>query len=568
MGFSDGYSGHNFTFVTRQKGTDFQNIYDCRYIAFVVDTPPQTHGPIVYHPENLLQLQDLMTTMGADLMMNLKNNIRDWIINKNHDREAIVLVILRIPIRRSDNDLPEQVYVHALHMDSNVFNLGKSLGLVDEIDGNCGIIVGEKLNIFESTNVAVSPLNPITDLSCQHAQILTGTQNLSNFQILSIGAGALGSQVLNNLIRCGFGIWTVIDNDTLLPHNLARHSLPRIYVGTKKSVAFAHFMNSLYEDGPIVHSIDEDVLNDPITEHFSIKLNTADICIDFSASVAVARWLALDATGNARRISVFLNPQGTDAVLMAEDHARLMRLDHIEAQYYRALILQKELAGHLQNNDEQMWYGRTCRDVTSFVSQDLISIFSGIASSAIKDTISNTESRLNIWQTTINQSVSYLSIELAEPVEFKFDDWQIISDKQMLSRLFDLRQRALPNETGGVLVGYPDHLHKILYVVHALPSPSDSEEWPTSYIRGCVGLKEEIEVISHNTANVVGYLGEWHSHPDESSCKPSQADFMFLSWLEKQMFLDGMPGLMAIVCDNNRISWHIGSSHRSNQHDD
>jgi len=561
-------SRSNFTFITHRSGTNFHNTFDRRYIGLVVDTPPQTHGTIVYHPENLLQLQDLMTTMGADLFMSIKSYIKDWITDKNRDPEAIVLIILRIPIRRSDDDLPERVCVHAFHVDSNVQDLGKTLGLLGEFDGTLGAIVGEKFEIIESTNLAVIPLNPIRDLSCQHAQILTGTQNLSDFQILSIGAGSLGSQVLNNLIRGGFGTWTIIDNDTLLPHNLIRHSLPRTYVGSKKSTAFAHYMNSLYEDGPVVHSIDMDVLDYPSNEHLSTILETADICIDFSASLAVARWLALDATGDARRISVFLNPQGTDVVLMAEDQTRLIRLDHIEPQYYRALIVQKELTGHLQNNNQQMWYGRTCRDVTSFVSQDLISIFSGIASSAIKDTISNTESRLDIWQTTTNQSVSYHSIELAEPVEYKYNEWQIISDKQMLSKLFDLRQSALPNETGGVLIGYPDHLHKILYVVDALPSPRDSEEWPTSYIRGCEGLNEKIDVITQNTAGVVGYLGEWHSHPDESSCKPSQADNLFLSWLEKQMFLDGMPGLMAIVCDNNRISWHIGSSDRSNQHDD
>jgi tRNA A37 threonylcarbamoyladenosine dehydratase len=38
------------------------------------------------------------------------------------------------------------------------------------------------------------------------------------------GAGALGSQLMNNLSRAGFGRWTIVDNDKLLPHNLARNA--------------------------------------------------------------------------------------------------------------------------------------------------------------------------------------------------------------------------------------------------------------------------------------------------------------------------------------------------------
>ena len=164
--------------------------------------------------------------------------------------------------------------------------------------------------------------------------------------------------------------------------------------------------------------------------------------------------------------------------------------------------------------------------------------------------------------------MSYRSVELSEPVEFHCGDWQISTDKCTFWKLRDLRLRALPDETGGVLLGYPDHHHRMLYVVDALPSPPDSEEWPTSYIRGCAGLKEAVGEVTSRTAGTVEYLGEWHSHPDESECEPISADLVFLAWLTDHRFRDGMPALMAIVCEGDDVVWRTATRNSSENPDD
>lgn len=96
----------------------------------------------------------------------------------------------------------------------------------------------------------------------------------------------------------------------------------------------------------------------------------------------------------------------------------------------------------------------------------------------------------------------------------------------------------------------------VLYVVDALPTPPDSEEWPRSYIRGCDGLTEAVDTIGHRTGGAVAYLGEWHSHPDGTTCQPSPDDLVFLAWLTDHMFVDGMPGLKAIVGEGDDVSWY------------
>ena len=303
-----------------------------------------------------------------------------------------------------------------------------------------------------------------------------------------------------------------------------------------------------------------DVLTDPLPDELRTKLDAADITLDFSASVAVARWLALDAPGGSRRVSVFLNPDGTDLVVMAEDQARSMRLDCIEAQYYRAVIEREQLAEHLLESGAaaEVRTHMSGRDQHT-VPGHAFRVFRHCRWSAAERRLRTKGSSLAVWQTSANHSVSYRAVELAEPVEIRCGDWQICTDAGVVRKLSDLREQALPNETGGVLLGYPDHLRKMLYVVDTLPSPADSEEWPRSYVRGCDGLKEAVDAITHRTGGAIAYLGEWHSHPDGSTCEPSPADLVFLAWLTDYMFLDGMPALMAIVAEDGDVSWHTAT---------
>ncbi|MXZ04504.1 MAG: hypothetical protein F4Y90_03120 [Rhodothermaceae bacterium] len=557
-----------FTLVTRRQGAGVHNEPDLKCIALVVETAHQTQSGLTHHPKNLFQLREFLEWMNTDLFQVLHDKLRNWIIEQERDSAAFVLLVLRIPVRRSDDGTPEMIEVRAFQVAGSARHLGKSLGYFDEVEGTIGALIGEPKATSESQDLALLPLNPVSDLNRRDAQILSGTRGLPDSRILTVGAGALGSQTLLNLARGGFGTWTVIDHDVLLPHNLVRHALPGTGVGLEKARALSYFVNRLHEDGRAVDSLVADVLAYPTTDELRAKLDSAEVSVDFSASVAVARWLALDAPGDSRRISVFLNHDGTDLVILVEDRARSMRLDQIEAQYYGAVIERKEFEGHLLYRGEQLRYGRTCRDITSTLSQDTISLFSGIAARALKDRIANPESSLAIWRTSVNQSVSYHSVELAVPFESRYGDWRISTDKRTLQKLHDLRQHALPNETGGVLLGYPDQLHKVLYVVGALPSPPDSEEWPTSYVRGSEGLKQAIDEVSSRTAGYVGYLGEWHSHPDKSSCEPSQEDLQFLAWLTEYMFLDGMPGLMAIVCEDGEISWRTATLSNSKNPDD
>ena len=60
--------------------------------------------------------------------------------------------------------------------------------------------------------------------------------------------------------------------------------------------------------------------------------------LDLSVTLPVARKLVYYPQAEARRCSVFLNPSGSDLVLLCRDKARRGRLDWLEFQYSRELV--------------------------------------------------------------------------------------------------------------------------------------------------------------------------------------------------------------------------------------
>jgi integrative and conjugative element protein (TIGR02256 family) len=142
-------------------------------------------------------------------------------------------------------------------------------------------------------------------------------------------------------------------------------------------------------------------------------------------------------------------------------------------------------------------------------------------------------------------------ITVAPPVECKVGKWQVLWDEGLATKLRQLRDRSLPSETGGVILGYVDQKRDAIHLVDVLPAPMDSDSNRTGFTRGATGLPEAIAEAAARTANIVGYLGEWHSHPRHASAAPSAADQALLAYLADTLALDGMPALMLIVADGD-----------------
>ena len=525
--------------------------------ATVHRSPPVEHGIIYRSHSNLHELVELTAPFGLNLLAELREALGRWrdAVSSGEQPTSFldcfsVVLILLFPKTRAPASHPEATEIHTFFTGDNVKTLGVQLGLWEERDGHLAPLLGTP-DRSRVKNVPIDRLNPCFDFTRSRAARLSGfASSADRPRIVAVGVGALGSQVFMNLARSGFGTWTLVDRDRLLPHNLARHALDRVYVGYEKPLTLSYVANSLLNQEGFSTPIIADILSPgDKKDALSKALNEAEIILDMSADVTVARHVALDVDSVARRASLFLNPTGEDLVLLAEDSSRAVQLDSLEMQYYRAIATDPRLKDHFRTPSSPLRYGQSCRDATSTISQDSVGLHAAIGGRAVRTLTAETPARIWVWRSDALGNVRRVDCRPSTTLSAETNGWTVRTDSALLEKLARLRRSKLPNETGGVLLGSFDLDRDVLYLADTIPSPPDSEEWPTVYIRGCKGLRKQTAAYAKATDGLLDYAGEWHSHPG-SSTSPSSDDHKVFLWLADVMKQDGLPSVMLIVGQN------------------
>jgi integrative and conjugative element protein (TIGR02256 family) len=545
------------TFIAMQPKEGEPELPALKFVATTFIAKPQTHGIIRSTPNTLLELHDFLADGGINLVGGLRHRLVDWeqsIIR----RKAGLVIIVALPLTRAADSDPERWDYWAFMTFKSVRDVGIAVGLWGEVGG----VLAREIPFNDANRgktIPIHVLSPYQEFSRSGAAAANGTEQDAR-KVVTVGAGALGSQVVDNLARCGFGTWTVVDEDDLLPHNLARHILHRYFVGEAKATGMEFHINALYRDGGGAKAIVADVLAPgDKAEALKTAFAESELILDIAASVPVARHLAIGVESKARRVSVFLNPRGTDVVVLAEAKDRTVSLDAIEAQYYRATARDDRLKGHLGAEPGRLRYGRSCRDITTEMPTHLVSMNAAIASDGVRRALASNDASIRIWRCdTGTMGVVPVEVEPNGALRRSIWEWTLVLDRWLLGRLAKLRAAKLPNETGGVLIGIYDLSRQIIYVVDTILSPPDSKEWPTLYIRGSEGLLVRVNELTRASGGQLEYVGEWHSHPDGCSTRPSADDEIVFTWLTERLDDGGLPALMAIVGQGDSSSWYLG----------
>ncbi len=529
----------------------------CLAVAFTA--APQTHGLIRRAPRTLADLCDLLAAAGVPLGETLRARVLDWNAAGWQDRRLVVVVAF--PKRRDGRDVVEATDVWCFLVLGAVREVGLALGVWQEQGGELAYVLGGG-NEGRGEGVAVEAIVPHFAFSRAAAAAANGV-TADALRAVAVGVGALGSQVVTNLARAGFGRWTLVDDDEVLPHNLARHALDSA-VGYPKALGMAVMLDGMYREGAGTGWVRADVL-DPGDqgEKLESAFAAADLILDAAASVPVSRHLAGLPGAAARRVSLFLNPRGTDLVLLAEDRGRTVPLDALEMQYLRAVATDPALRDHLAPPDGRVRYARSCRDVSATIPTHLVALHAAVGANAVRAAAAADGAAVRVWRADpATGEVRAVAVSTAGTHRTALGGWTLVLDDALLARMAALRAGRLPNETGGVLIGAYDIGRRVLYAVDTVPSPPDSKEWPTLYIRGCEGLAARVEEIGRATGGQLEYVGEWHSHPDGCPCEPSADDLVVFAWLADKMADAGLPTLMAIAGTNGETGWFIGEMSR------
>ena len=507
-------------------------------------------------PRDLKQLVALLNEVGVDFWELLSARVVLWYSSQQRPRENDnVVLLLRLPRLREVRG-PVDSLQHLAFQLYPITELAMATGRI----GSAGVgepfmpLVNGKVDKALASLVNVVPMRAIQSLDRQTARLVSGLQAVNDEpNVVLVGGGALGSQIHEHLSRMGWGRWTVIDKDTLLPHNVARHRLGEIAVGVPKVAAIHQITAIEIPHNPLESAFLADAQAVDDDEEMLTAYRGANLILDVSTSIAVARFLARDLESPARRASLFVNPSGRDIVMLMEDVQRSVTLDAIEPQYYRTVLSDERLAQHI-SRQPGVRYGAGCRDVTTRVAQDDIALASGLLCRQVRT--ASEHPIATVWQGDPDGGVRTIEIPIAPAIRYETEGWGFVLDEAVIERAARYRLKQLPNETGGILIGYFDVPRTCVYVVDALPAPADSVQHRQAFIRGYAGLTEQLAMIESRSGGQVGYIGEWHSHPDDVGVGMSPDDAILLATIAEEVRADGWPGVMMIIGEERSVGFY------------
>lgn len=515
---------------------------------------PIVHGFVERDPTTLGDLADILSRRGVDLLSDLRTALLARVNDKGvvasaDDKSTVIL--LHIPVCRTEGAPPVSTTHRAFAVLGSGLDLGVAVGALFIHDKKyfsaAGLIGAQAATEWRSRQVL-----PMSVLSRNDAAAARKQSGISNEgpQGALIGAGSLGSAMLNLWGRAGWGRWTVIDKDHIKPHNLSRHVAYAQHIGLAKASVVADLHTAAVHGATEITPLNADACDfkaGPVVD----ALSGVQLVIDASTTLEYPR-AASSADGFARHFSAFVTPTGNAAVLLAEDAQRLLRLRTLEAQYYRALIQNVWGQSHLAGNAGSFWSGASCRDISMVLPYSRIMGQASTLAEQIPMFAEQDGATIRVWQRDpACGAVEVHDVPATAERRMRLGEFDLFIDAGLEQQLRGWRTQSFPNETGGVLLGYYDFNIGAVVVVAGMPAPADSKSSQRSFERGVAGLADAVAEASRRTAGIVGYIREWHSHPPGHSASPSRDDLVQLVHLALGMADDGLPAVQLIVGEHD-----------------
>jgi integrative and conjugative element protein (TIGR02256 family) len=527
-----------------------------QYIQQIVEVTTEAivHGHVEREPTTLRELEVILKQRGAQLLPELKNAFTVGIDEAgiSIDQEAsLITLILRIPITRDIGGEVERFATKAYAIKIKPSQLGLKIGALLILGNNA--FVERTAESFGKTPDLSWHAIPIYPMEVQYSMNASMARQQSSITDIGpkgvlVGYGSLGSVLLNLWTRSGWGKWSVIDMDHIKPHNLARHVALHQHIGQPKVEVATEFARATYGEAIPVTAIFGDAC-DENSVTIRDALQAAELVVDASAGLSYPR-LASTKEGSPRHASCFLTPDGNKSVLLLEDREGKYRLRTLEAQYYRAILNEEWGVDHLSSKLRQIRTGASCRDASIALPYSRVTAHASVLAEQVMRWSKEAAAKAYVWDREEESgAVAAHNIPLFTERTIQCGDYLASIDTGLEARLQSLRKKSLPNETGGVLLGYFDLNVNAIVIVDASSAPTDSVGTPSSFKRGTKELSDLISDASKKTAGIVGYVGEWHSHPAGVDARPSTLDLNQLAELSRHMHDDGLPVLQLIVAE-------------------
>jgi len=446
--------------------------------------PAVVHGRVETDFGTLGQLADALSARGVHLLNELTSEIEARVgagIEVGQDELATVL-LTRVPIVRAEGEPPSKIAHRAYFLSTGMLKLGAAMGTI--YAAHDGKYYKEAKASFiqpqEKTEWRSQTILPMEVLRCLDRPAARSQSGLTSEGPAGamIGAGALGSTLLDMWTRAGWGEWSIIDNDHIKPHNLVRHQADAFLIGVPKAEAAVRHIRFVMQDATRATAVAADACDLSDAKVIEV-LHASKLVLDASTTLDYPRLVSMrDDVG--RHASVFVTPSGRGCVLLLEDTDRKKRLRTLEAQYYRAILTSDWGTDHLDGNRGTFWSGASCRDISMVMPYSDIVRHAAVFADQVPRLSELPEAAIRIWSCDAESgAISAHRIDVVDELQLRFGGLDLFLDAGVYDKMKSLRKEQLPDETGGILLGYHDFNVNAVVVVDALPAPMDSEASPS-----------------------------------------------------------------------------------------
>jgi Prokaryotic E2 family A/ThiF family/Prokaryotic homologs of the JAB domain len=354
-------------------------------------------------------------------------------------------------------------------------------------------------------------------------------------QTLVLGCGALGSKVALHFARSGQTALTLVDPARLSPHNVVRHALGGRRIGMSKSEALKNDVVELYpgeDDSGLGIAANAAGAFDYLFGERRPELEAHAHLIDATASVQVLNMLinaALPSGLSVARIEI--GDMGRLGFLSIEGPSRNPRVDDLQVALFdsalddldvsRWLVMTREARDHQVGSGlEDIQIGLSCASATMRLADETASFHAAAFASRLRTRLFGPSSRTGglLYRTTLEDGGAARADErLIAPltiISARNDQrWEIRFASGLAREMKNALRNSQPKETGGILIGLVHSKRRIIYVTRLLSAPKDSRRSPVCFVRGIRDLPEAVADIESHTGRLLGYVGEWHTHP-------------------------------------------------------
>lgn len=340
-----------------------------------------------------------------------------------------------------------------------------------------------------------------------------------------VGAGSLGSKIGVHLARGGNGPSVVVDHDTLVPHNYARHALlpfnfERFAIGQrKKAEAMAEGVRSLAgECTPIIADV-VDLIREK--KFSSVSPRGCGRILNATASVRVRGALSAATELRTPVAETGLFSSGQIGYVTVEGDGRNPNSEDLMAYAYKLISDDVNMRSIMVDDTSltRTSTGHGCGSTTMRVNDAVLSVQAAAMSVVLNQADASASESGRIWCGRFDGRSAALQSTIVDVPPVRIIEveggsgWTVRLHRCAESKIEEEVDERRDVETGGVLVGMVSTSTKSFVVVDVLPAPESSVFEADKFVLGeSAELVESINQLIRGSGGGLEAIGTWHSH--------------------------------------------------------